>query len=150
MSIRASGRAWKAWNTAPGVLRQDEALLAEWHKTHPVKPWRGQDGRGGFIGWANRLDEGVARRGHLMPPRSTVIPVGQGEIYREVLRQLKDWRVLLALVIGVAAAVAIDAAIGLPVVFVVLVSRAGVRVRSRRRRAMRAELAALGDGPNCQ
>jgi hypothetical protein len=78
------------WNTAPGELPEDEALLAEWHLIHPVKPWRGQDGRGGFVGWANRLDERVADRGHLMSPRAQVIPVRQTEIYLEAFRLLKD------------------------------------------------------------
>jgi len=142
----AGTRRRTAWNTAPGVLPADEALIADWHEAHPVAPWRGQDGRGGFVGWANRLDERVARSGHLMSPRSEVIPIKPGELLRESVRVLKDWRVLLAVIIGLALAVAISPALGVPIVGVVVFSRGAGRIRSRKREAMRAELATLGSG----
>lgn len=117
---------------------EDEALLAEWHEIHPVMPWKGQDGKGGFVGWANRLDERVARRGYLMPPRSAVIPIARREVHREVFAMLRDWRALLLLAVGVVAFI-ISPLLG-SVVIAILCSMGAKRVRARRRGEMRAEL----------
>jgi hypothetical protein len=126
------------WNTAPGAEPEDEALLEEWHKTHPVNPWKGQDGTGGFVGWANRLDERAAQRGYLMSPRSEVIPVARREVYREVLVMLGDWRFLALLAVGIVGVV-ISPLLG-SVLVAVLCTAAAKRVRARTRGRMRAEL----------
>jgi hypothetical protein len=137
-------RRRSVWKTTPGARQEDAALLAAWYEAHPAGLWRGQDGRGGFIGWANRLDERVASRGILMSPRAEVIPIGQREVYRESFRLVATWRFLLVLAVTIAAAVLISPSIAAPVIGVYLGSHAAARIRSRRREAMRAELTALG------
>lgn len=134
----AKRRPRSVWNTAAGVEPGDEALLEEWHKFHPVKPWKGHDGKGGFIGWANRLDERAAQRGYLMSPRSEVIPVSQRDIYHEVRVMLRDWR-YLALLPAAIAGLFISPFLG-GGLLALLMTAAAKRVRVRTRGEIRVEL----------
>lgn len=132
-------RRRSVWNTAPGTEPEDEALLAEWRRLHPTQPWKGQDGKGGFVGWANRLDERVAHRGFLMSPRSEAIPLTPDEVWLEAFQLLKNWRVLTAVIAGVIVAL-ILAPVLIVAVIAPLFANAAARVRKRKRAAMRAKL----------
>jgi hypothetical protein len=81
----------------------DDALRA-WQQRQPLPPLRGEDGGGGFIGWANRLDLRVnARFGGQLITRERQIPIRGREVWRETFRRpLLYWTLLwLAFTIAV-------------------------------------------------
>jgi hypothetical protein len=95
------------------------------------------------VGWANRLDERVAKRGILLSPRSEVIPIAQGDVYREMGALFRNWRALVVVLASVVAAIIVGPA-GFGVLGAGLGAYAASRVRARRRHEIETELAGTG------
>lgn len=133
-------------HAVPPATADEEMTIRAWRSTRNFPPVRGENGGGGFIGWANRLDSRVGARTGMITPRETHVPMRSRELYRELVRPplllgTIAWLALVLAVIGLLPAV--GAPISLAALSPLLL-RARQTVRQRRISEMRSELAAIG------